>query len=62
MSWAAHVARVGAMRKAYKSLVGKRERKRPRGRPKRKCDFWETFREKKFDWIHVAQDKAQWRF
>jgi hypothetical protein len=38
MRWTEHVARVGAMRNAYKILVGKLERKRPFGRHRRK---WE---------------------
>jgi hypothetical protein len=36
--WADHVARVGERRGVYRILVGKPERKRPLGRPKRK---WE---------------------
>jgi hypothetical protein len=32
MSWAGHVARMGEKRNAYRSLVGKVERKRPLGR------------------------------
>ena len=34
--WAGHVARIGERRVAYRILVGKPERKRPFGRPKRK--------------------------
>jgi hypothetical protein len=36
MSWAGHVARVGALRNAYRILVGKPEGKRPLGRPRRR--------------------------
>jgi hypothetical protein len=36
MRWAGHVARMGEQRKAYRSLVGKPEGKRPLGRPTRK--------------------------
>jgi hypothetical protein len=31
-----HVARMGEKRNAYRTLVGKPERKRPRGRPRRR--------------------------
>jgi hypothetical protein len=34
MRWARHVARIGAMRNAYRILVGKPEGKRPLGRPR----------------------------
>jgi len=37
--WAGHVARMDAMRNAYKILVGKPEGKRPLGRPRHR---WET--------------------
>jgi hypothetical protein len=33
--WAGHVARMGEKRNAYRKLVGKPERKRPLGRPRR---------------------------
>jgi hypothetical protein len=36
-----HVARMGAMKNAYKILVGKCARKRPLGRPRRR---WEDIR------------------
>jgi len=36
MRWAGNVARMGEMRNAYIILVGKPERKRPFGRPRRK--------------------------
>jgi len=35
MIWAGHVARMGERRDVYRVLVGKREGKRPLGRPKR---------------------------
>jgi hypothetical protein len=38
MRWAGHVTRIGEERKVYKVLVGKPERKRPLGRPRRR---WE---------------------
>jgi hypothetical protein len=34
MTWAGHVARIGAKRNAYRFLVGKPEGKRPLGRPR----------------------------
>jgi hypothetical protein len=36
--WERHVARMGEERKVYKVLVGKPERKRPLGRPRRRWD------------------------
>jgi len=38
MRWEEHVARMGERRGVYRVLVGKPERKRPFGRPRRK---WE---------------------
>jgi hypothetical protein len=62
MRWAGHVAHMGEERKVYKVLVGKPERKRPLGRPRRK---WEDgirmdFREIGlgvwigFDWLRTG--------
>jgi len=34
--WAGHLARMGEKRVVYRVLVGKREGKRPLGRPRRK--------------------------
>jgi hypothetical protein len=66
MRWAGHVARMGAIRNAYKILVGKLEWKIPFGRPRRRwkdnirMDLekigWESV-----DWIHLSQDRDQWR-
>jgi hypothetical protein len=36
MRWAGHVARMGQKRNAYRLLVGKPERRRPLGRPRRR--------------------------
>jgi hypothetical protein len=66
MRWAEHVARMGEERKMYKVLVGKPERKRPLGRPRRR---WEDgvridLREIGLggvDWIRLAQDRDRWR-
>jgi hypothetical protein len=64
--WAGHVARMGEVRGAYNSLVGRPEGRRPLGRPGRR---WEDnikmdIREIGFldvDWIHWAQDRDRWR-
>jgi hypothetical protein len=66
MRWAGHVARKGEKRNEYRLLVGKPERKRPLGRPRRrwvdniKMDLldigWGGV-----DWVSLAQDKDKWR-
>ena len=66
MRWAGHVARMGESRDLYEVLVGKPERKRPLGRPRRK---WED--NIKMDlqevgcrgmgWIELAQDRDRWQ-
>jgi hypothetical protein len=66
MRWAGHVARLGEKQNAYRIVVGKREAKRPLGRPIRrwvdniKMDLreigWDGV-----DWIDLAQDRDQWR-
>jgi hypothetical protein len=56
----------GEKRKPYRILVGKPERKKSLGRPRRR---WEgnikiDFREIEWvcmDWIDLAQDRDQWR-
>ena len=66
MRWAGHVARMGEERGVYRVLVGKPERKRPLGRPRRRwvdnirmdlqkvgCGY--------MDWIGLAQDRDRWR-
>jgi hypothetical protein len=63
MRWAGHVARLGEERKVYNVLVGKREGKRPLGRPRRR---WEDgirmdLREIGLgcvDWIRLAVVRA----
>jgi hypothetical protein len=57
---------MGEIGNAYKILVGKPEGKRPLGRPTDKWEDnirmgiiesgWEVV-----DWIHLAQDRDQWR-
>jgi hypothetical protein len=66
MRWAGHVARMGEGRGVYRVLVGRREGKRPLGRPRWR---WEDnikmdLREIGIDgakWIQLAQDRGQWR-
>jgi hypothetical protein len=38
MRWAGNVERVGERKGVYRLLVGKPERKRPIGRPRRRCE------------------------
>jgi hypothetical protein len=61
MRWTGHVARMGEKRNAYGLLVGKPERKSPRGRPKRR---WVDIRMDlvevgwgDVDWIGVTRDR-----
>jgi hypothetical protein len=65
MRWIGRVVRIEEMKNAY-ILAGKPEWKRPLGRPTRICEDnirmdlkglgW-----KGVDWIHLTQDKDQWR-
>jgi hypothetical protein len=65
MGLAGHVTRMGERRGAYRILVGKPERKRQLGRPRRRLEDiminleeegWRTMA-----WIEVAQDRDRWR-
>ncbi|KAJ4433902.1 hypothetical protein ANN_16215 [Periplaneta americana] len=66
LRWAGHVARMGESKNTYRVLVGRPEGKKPLGRPRRR---WEDsikmdLREVGYDdreWIHLAQDRGQWR-
>jgi hypothetical protein len=66
MRWAGHVARMGEKRKAYRLLLGKPEKKRPLGRPRRKwvdnirMDLGEVGWGD-VDWIDLAKDRNRWR-
>ena len=66
MKWAGYVAGIGEEMGAYRVLVGKPERKRPLGRPRRRwmdnigmdlqevgCGY--------VDWIGLAQGRDKWR-
>ena len=66
MRWAGHVACVGEGIGVYRVLVGKPERKRPVGRPRRR---WENNIKMALqevgggcgDWMELAQDRERWR-
>jgi len=66
MKWAGYVARMGEGIGVYRVLVGKPERMRPLGRPRRR---WEDnikmdLREVGcgcVDWMELAQDRDTWR-
>jgi hypothetical protein len=66
MRWAGHVARMGEKRNVCRLLVGKPERKRPLGRPRRrwmdniKMDLLEIGLSL-VELIGLAQDRYRWR-
>jgi hypothetical protein len=65
MRWVGHVARMGEKRKACMFLVGKPERRKPLGSPRRRWFYnirmdlvevgWSDV-----DWIGLAQDRGRW--
>jgi hypothetical protein len=61
-----HVARMGEEMNVYTVLMGKREGRRPLGRPRRRwgdglrMDLRETGWDS-VDWIQLAQDRDRWR-
>ena len=66
MRWAGHVALMGEERGVYRVLVGKLERRRPLGRPRRRwVDNIRTDLQDVgcgcMDWIGLAQDRDRWR-
>jgi hypothetical protein len=66
MSWAEHVARLGTKRNLYRILIGKAERKRQLGTPRRrrKDNIKMDLSERGWggtDRIDLAQDRDQWR-
>ena len=66
MRWTGHVARMGEDRGVHRVLVGKPERKRPLGRPRRrwedniKMDLQEVGGGR-WDWMELAQNRDGWR-
>jgi hypothetical protein len=61
MRWAGQAERIEEARNAYKILVGKPERKRPLGRPRRSWVDNIKMDLRYMDWIDLAQDRDQWR-
>jgi hypothetical protein len=64
--WTGHVARIWEKMNAYRILVGKPERKRPLGRPRRRWVnnvkiYLRTIGWDGMDWIDLTQDRDQWR-
>jgi hypothetical protein len=65
MRWAGHVERMGEERNVYRVLVGKPERKRPLGRPRRRWEDGIRMDLRKIgcggiEWMHLAQDSGRW--
>jgi len=66
MRWAGYVTHMGKRSGVYRVLVGKPERKRPLGKPRRrwedniKMDIQEVEGEN-MDWIELVQDRDRWR-
>ena len=66
LRWAGHVARMREDRGVHRVLVGKHERKRPLGRPRRrwedniKMDLQEVGGGRG-DWMEFAQDRDGWK-
>jgi len=66
MRWAGNVVGMGARRGVYRVLVGKPERKRLLGRPRRRWEDNIKMDRKEvgcegMDWIELAQDRDSWR-
>jgi hypothetical protein len=66
MGWAGNATRMGDKRNVFRILVGKPERKRPVGRPRRRWvdNIKIDLRERGWDgmdWIDLAEDRDQWR-
>jgi hypothetical protein len=66
ITWAGHVARIGAKRNVYRILVGKPKGKNPLGTARHRCediikmDLRETGWAS-MNWIHLARDRDKWR-
>ena len=65
MRWAGHVAHMGERRRVYRILVGKREGKRPLGRPR--CRWEDNIKMDLqevgcgvIDWNELAKDRDRW--
>jgi hypothetical protein len=67
MRWAGHVAHMGEDRGVHRMLVGKPERKRLLGRPRRRWEDNIKMNLQKLggggrgDWMELAQDRDRWR-
>ena len=65
MRWVGHVARIGDRRGVHRVLVGKPERKRQLGRPRRRLEDNTKMNFQKVgcggtEWIELAQDRDIW--
>jgi hypothetical protein len=66
MRWAGHEARMGEERNVYRVLMGKQERKRPLGKPRRRWEDGTRLDLREIGWgnvdlIQLAQDRDWWR-
>jgi hypothetical protein len=63
---ARHATLVGPKRGLHRVFVGRPEGQRPLGGPRRRCEdtFYNLYyinKTGRVDWIHLAQDRDQWR-
>jgi hypothetical protein len=61
MRWVWRVALMGEMRNPYKILIGKAERKRPGGGPRRRWGGNSRIDIREIEWEGLAQVRDKWR-
>jgi hypothetical protein len=61
LRWAGHVDRMEESRSSFKMLTGKPTKKRPLGRPRRRCENLEEIGVNAGNWVDSAQDRDYWK-